>query len=325
MTQAPYAPQYPGYPPPQAPAPQAQQPPYAAPPYPQQAYPPAAPPYPQAPGYPQQGYPAPYGAPQQPAAPLATGSLDDFYAQPSSGGGPSIAWSTNGVPKPEGTAYAGVVARDVTSADIQQQTDPKTGQPKFFRDGRPQFVMKVPLRIAPTAEFPDGEATLFVRGQMKDELVRAMAEAGAAESPKGGDQLVIQLVQRKPSRGGGNPMNVFAIRYQAAQTAGAQVPAAPTPQPAAQAPVQQPVQQFQQPAPQVQAPVPTAAPSPAAVPPAPAPQFPVQQTVPSQPPASPGAGHGLAVPADFSPDQQALFAQLAGAQGQQVQPQIQQG
>lgn len=319
MTQTPYAQQYPGYPP------QPQQS------YPPQAYPPAAPaPYPPAQGYPQQGYPQPgFGQapqqPQQPAAPLATGTLDDFYAQPSSGGGPSISWSTPTGPKPEGTAYAGVVARDVTSADIQQQTDPKTGQPKFFRDGRPQYVMKVPLKVQPSPEFPDGEATLFVRGQMKDELVRAMAEANAGASPKAGDQLVVQLVQRKPSRGGGNPMNVFAIRYQAGQGgAAAAAPSAPAPQ-APVAPAAPPVaeQHYQQPAqqPQFQQ---VGAPQ---VPQAPAiqqpaqPQFQAPQApAPAAPAAAPGAP-GLAVPPDFSPDQQALFAQLAGAQGQQIQPQ----
>jgi len=326
--------------------------------YPQQGYSPAQPQYPQfpqqppaqqgyapqptaqqftQPSYPPQGYPAPpqqYGQPQQPQQPLATGTIDDYYNQPSSGGGPSISWTSNGMPKPEGTTYAGIVARDVTNADIQQQTDPKTGAPKHYRDGRPQFVMKVPLKVQQSQEHPDGEAVLFVRGQMRDELVRAMAEAGTGGAPKGGDALQVTLVQRKPSRGGGNPMNVFAIHYTAAnggqaQQAQQQTPSAdaPSPAPAPEAQHQGPAQgqygqggQFppgQSPYGQVFAPV-EQGPGPAPVqdqsqygqggqfpqPSAPAPQQAAPQGQPGQ--QAPQAPQGL------SEEQQQLLARLTG-------------
>jgi hypothetical protein len=201
MTQQPYAPQYPGYP-------------GAAP----QQYPTQG----QYPAYPQQPYPgqqfqqqqyAPQ-APQPPAQPLAKGTLDDYYSQPSAGSGPSISWSNpDKSPKPIGTSYAGIVARPVTNADIQQQTDPATQQPKFFRDGRPMFVMTVPLKVQPSAEFPDGQATWFVRGQARDELVRAMAEAGApAGPPEHNAFIVVTLVQRRPSRMG-NAANIVQVQY----------------------------------------------------------------------------------------------------------------
>lgn len=302
MTQQPYAPQFPGYPP-QAPA-QVAQPQYAQP------YAPPAQPV----GYPPQ--PQGYGIPQQqpPAVPLAQGTLDDFYSQPSTGGGPSITWSTNGIPKPDGTAYAGLVARDVTNADIQQQTDPKTNQPKFYRDGRPMFVMKVPLRVQPSQEHPDGEATLYVRGQLKDELTRAMAEAGADASPRAGDTLVVTLVQRKPSRGGGMPSNVFAVQYAAALAGAApQGAQAPAPRPVAQAPAAPPVA----PQPVAQAPqyppAPPVAPQQYAAPPvvqAP----PAQAQAPAPQPVAPQAQvvPGLATPPNLTPEQAQLFAQLSG-------------
>lgn len=308
-------PQYPGYPQ-QQPVQQPQQ--YAPPAYPQ------APPQQYAP--PQQFQQPAYGAPQQqgpPAAPLATGSIDDYYGQPSAGGGPSISWKD----KPIGSWYAGVVARDVTDADIQQQTDPQTKQPKFYRDGRPQFVMKVPLQIQPQDQsqaqaFPEGEGTLFVRGQMRDELVRAMKEAGASGAPKAGSAIVVQLSGKRNT--GAIPANQFSIRYQpangevsAAAAAPAQQPS-PVEQPQAQfqPPAQQPVQQFEQPQPQgqqfaqggpVQAPQPPAQP-----------QFqpPVQQT--PQQFAQPAQQQAPAQPAPFqapsgmSADQQALLAKLTG-------------
>lgn len=309
-----YPPQYP-----QAPAPQQ--------PYPAQGYPPQQPPQYAPPAYAPQGYPAPQQMP--PAQPLAQGSLDDYYNQPSSGGGPSISWSVNGMPKPEGTSYAGIVARDVSNADVQQQTDPKTGQPKFYRDGRPQFVMKVPLKVWPSPEFPEGEAVLFVRGQMREELVRAMAEVGTDGAPKGGDAIQVTLVQRKPSRGGGMPMNVFQISYTPA--GGPQAPVqvqqavAPSPAPAQpqQVQYQQPVQQA---APQ-QLPQQVGYPGQGALPPLPESAYPQGaqpippaqqfQQYPQQPPAQAPVQQAqpqqqLAAPADMSAEQAALLARITG-------------
>jgi hypothetical protein len=254
VTQQPQYPQYPQQYPPQ------QQPAY--PQYPQPQQQPAQQfQYPQ--GYPQQGWPQmPPMAPPVPQVPLAEGTLDDFFNQPSAGGGPAVSWKG----KPDGWAIGGIVARAIGKGDVQQQTDPQTKQPKFFRDGRPQFVMKIPLRVQPTQEFPEGEAQLYVRGQLRDELVRAMTEAGAPANaaPEEGAGIYVALVGRKPSRGFGNPSNVFQVQYTrpgnaqngAAATSPASVPQqAPQPQqyqqPVQQAPqYQQPVQQapqYQQP------------------------------------------------------------------------------
>lgn len=282
MTQQPYAqPQYPGYP---------QQVP------PQQYAPPAAPQYPAQP-YPVQQAPQ-YAAPVQPQTPpLATGSLDDYYSQPSAASGPSISWTDkNRQPKPLGTSYAGIVARDVTNADVQQQTDFNTKAPLFYRDGRPKFAMKVPLRVQPCEEFPEGEATWYVKGQARDELVRAMAEAGCDGAPKAGALIVVTLVQRRASGQGLNPANVVQVQYQPADGAGA---ASPAPAPTQQAPVQQ------------EAPPAWAAPQPQQAP---------QLAQPVQPPAQPvvqqqapqqGAPQP---PSDLSPEQAALLARLTGGQ-----------
>lgn len=281
MTQQPFFQQYP-----QAPAPQ-----QFPPAYPQQA--PAQQPYPPQ-GYPAQQYPAPQQ--QAPAAPPVNGTLDDYFNQPSTGGGPSISWKDKQI----GTTYAGIVARDVTNADVQQDTDFTTKQPKFYRDGRPKFVMKVPLKVQPTQEFPEGEAAYFVRGQARDELVRAMSEAGATGAPQAGAVIQVTLVQRKPN-GQGNPTNVVQISYtppaggqsqQQQQQQQIHVPAQEVQVPQQQAPapeqVQQPVQQAQQAPPQQF-------------------QAPAQQQIPN--PGSPQP------PSDLSAEQQALLARLTGGQG----------
>lgn len=301
-----YPPQQPQYP--QAPPAQ-----YAAPPQ-QYAAPPAPPAYPQQYAQP---YPAP--APQPPAQPLAQGNLDDYYSQPSAGSGPSISWTDKqGSPKPIGTVYAGIVARDVTNADVQQQTDFRTQAPLFYRDGRPKFAMKVPLKVQPSPEFPEGEATWFVKGQARDELVRAMAEAGCEGAPKAGATIVVRLVHRRPSGAGMNPANIVQVQYTPPGVQPGQM--APAPQQAA-APVAEqqyappPVkeQQFQQSAPQVQV-----QPQQYQVPPsstgsndAPAVQqyaAPPQQQAPQQPQV-PQQG-APQPPSDLSPEQQQLLATL---------------
>lgn len=235
MTQQPYYPSQP----------QVQQP-YAPPTYPQQ--PQAPQPYPQQPVYaqpPVQQFPQ---APAIPAQPLANGTLDDFYSQPSVGGGPSISWKG----KPDGTTYVGVVARDVTSGDVVHDTDPQTKQPKYYRDGRPMYSMKIPLSRVQSPEFPEGEANLWIRGSLREELTRAMSEAGLTGSPVAGDVIQVTLVGRKPGQGA-IPKNIFSIVYQRPGGAGApvqgqapQATEAPSPVAVAQ-PVPQQGQPYDQP------------------------------------------------------------------------------
>lgn len=278
MTQQPYyQPQYPAAP--------------AQPAYPQQGYPQPAPQpayAPQAPAYPQQ----PYAAPQPVQQPLAQGTIDDFYNQPSSGGGPSLKFEQ------VGTRYIGVVARPLGPGDVQQQTD-TMGRALFFKDGRPKFVMKVPLQLVqPHPAYPEGTAQWYVKGAAKDELARAMAAAGCpadVKAPEPGATIDVTFVSTRQSGAGMNPAKVFQVVYTRPNGAQGQAATeAPSPVAVAQ-PVPQVPQQPVQPAP-------------------------VQQYAPQAPqPAAqvaPQQGQGLAVPEGLTPEQQALFAQLAGQQAQ---------
>ena len=229
-----------GYPPQTQPAypPQPQQfPPQAQPAYPPQAQP-AYPPQQQgyAPGYPPQGY----GPPQQPQVPLAKGSIDDFYEQPAASG---KSLSFNG--KPYGTAYTGYVARTITSADIQQQTAMNTRLPLFHPDGKPKFVMIVPLSVTPSQEFPDGRASWYVKGTERAELERAMEAAGVPQTadghmppPEAGALVTITYTGDRPVPNM-SPQKMKAVTYQRPANAngnGHTVQQAPQPQ--FQAPVQ---------------------------------------------------------------------------------------
>lgn len=262
-------------------------------------------PQPPAPQYMPQGFPAQqpyypqppqYGAPQQPAPQLAAGSLDAFFSQPSSGGGAALKFEVN-------TAHVGVVSRPLTHGDVQQQTNPGNGQPSYYKDGRPKFVMKVPLKVAVSQAHSDGQAQWFVAGAARDELLRAQLEAGAPEGPpEAGAVIYVQCTGTRPSGPGMNPAKTYAVRYwrpgnpeglQFAAQCGIDMSGVTT-GPAAENPAPAPVTQGPQ-APAPQAPQ---------GPPAP-PAAPIAQAPAPQPPA-PAANSGL------SPEQQALLAQLTG-------------
>jgi hypothetical protein len=273
--------------------------------YPQQPQYPAPPQYPQQPA-PQQGYypqaaapaaqPGYYPQPAaSPAQPTAAGSLDAFYRQPSAGAGKSLAFTT------PGTTYTGIVTRPITDGDIQQQTDTQ-GRPQFFRDGRPKFVMKVPLQLQPSPEYPDGLAQWYVKGQARDELVRAMAEAGApAGPPEPGAVIQVTFTGTRGSGPGMNPTKLFRVAYRRPQ------------------PDQPPVQPVSQPAPQPQsatAPAPQPLGQPAlTVVAGPTPPPPASQP---QPAAASAFGAGGPAGGGLTPEQQALLAQLTGQQPQQA-------
>lgn len=284
-------------------------------PQPQQQFPPAYPQQPMPQAYPQQpAYPAyqqPFPGMQAPPAappqqPLASGTIDDYYNQPSTGGGASLKFDA------VGTRYVGTISRPLTNGDIQQQTD-RNGRGLTFRDGRPKFVMKVPL-VLPAADGTQIEATWWCKGQARDELTRAMAEAGApAGPPEHGATLDITFTGEKQSGAGYNPSKVFHITYTRPNGA---APAAPQAAPQAVAPAPQPVQQ----AVPMQAPVPVAAPQAQPVPQmAPAvPQqvapVPVTQAPVPQAPAQPAPVAAAPAPANLSPEQAELLARLTGQQ-----------
>lgn len=290
------------------------QPAYPPQPYPQQP----APQYPAQPGYPQ-GYAQPqYAPPAAPAVPLPAVSLDDYWQQPSSSGGPSWKFKDNVGNPMIGKVNEGFVARTVTDSDVRPQTD-KYGVPQTYRDGRPKSVMVVPMLVQPSQEFPDGQAGWWVKGQARDELARAMAEAGApAGAPEAGAYIRCQLVNVRPIP---NMSPAFQYRVDYTRPQGSP-PTPPALQPVQAQPVQQPAMQQAPAHPAQTAPVMTTATGAPVVhqqqvPPPPMPQ-PVQQQAPAPQPAQQTvavpAAAPAAAPAGLSQDQQALLARLTGQQ-----------
>lgn len=309
-----------------------------------------APQFPTQPGYPQQPYPAQpapqyppqqyagqaytpqygqpaYGPPAQPPRPPApVGTLDDYYDQPASGGGPSFKFIDASRQPMIGKWYAGIVSRPITNADVQAQVDPNTGITRTYKDGRPKFVLVVPMQVQPSPEFPDGVAGWWVKGQARDELARAMAEAGApVGTPEPGAAIRVTLMSTRPVPNM-NPAFVYRVEYMRPAGAAPVAQPAPPAQPITQAPGYPPMAMEPQYAPvqPAQAFYPDGNTAPVygvptvhtgGVVPGPAPQF-VPPAQPVQPMPQPGPAQTAPapqqVPAGFDADQAALFAKLTG-------------
>lgn len=169
-----------------------------------------------------QGQPG-YGQPvQQAPGPDLSGDLESFYAQRSVGGGKGISWK--GVP--DGYTIQGVVSRAITNGDVFKETyppnTPQAGQLRTNRDGSPKYAMQVPLKLHlldqfQARDYPDGEGRLFLRGALRDETTRAMAEVGAPEGPpEAGAFIRVTLTHRKPSNN--IAQNMFAVLYRSPGT-----------------------------------------------------------------------------------------------------------
>lgn len=160
-----------------------------------QGYGPAQPGYGPGPGYgqqqgyqQQQGYGPPqgqgygpgpgYGAPPPQQQPK--GTLGAFFDQPAASGASLGKFFTN-----PGQSTEGIVARPLTHADVRPQTNMQTGQIQTFKDGSVKWHMIVPLLVQQSQLFPEGKAAWYVKGQAKEELTRAMLEAGAPPDEEG--------------------------------------------------------------------------------------------------------------------------------------------
>lgn len=279
-------------------------------------------PLPVQPGYPPQQY-GQIPPPAQPQVPLAQGTLDDFFDQPTVGGGQALKFAQLG------TEYYVEVTRPITKADVQQQTDRKN-IPQTFKDGRPKFQMLVPVHVL-NSNIPDAIGTtsvFYLKGATREKLAAAMAQAGApAGPPEAGCRMRLRYAADIPTGAGFNPRKDIDITYERPASANSPEAAANqllagqpitpaqefTPPAAPQsAPVQQPLPQMQY-GPQVTTPpwtpphmvMPTDS-APAGVGPTPMPTAPQPGTLP-------------AAPAGLTPEQQAAYATILAQTGQQPQ------
>jgi hypothetical protein len=158
----------------------------------------------------QQGFAQQAAAPPQAAA--ARGTLEDFFNQPSGGGGPSVTSKFFGK-RQQGSWLQLTVLADVTNADVQHQKTPAGVLQYFKKNGqddltRPKLVLVVKVQVTGSSdgthvtEFPDGQASLWLKkGPVTDDLIRAMTAAGDPSGyPKAGAQMVMQSSGELASR-----------------------------------------------------------------------------------------------------------------------------
>lgn len=233
------------------------------------------------------------GALAMPVPELARGTLEDFDDQRVGGGGPSLTKFYQG--RAQGSWVHVRVTRDLDKADVRQQTDFVTKQPKFFKDRKPKFDLWVPVTVVATSDaagqgqlFTEGTAMMYLKPDsgdgLKSQVTRALASVGNPEGLRsgkvGGTEFVIASAGEKPNPGRAATklyqVQAFAVTRDAAAGNGdgpVAPPADPAPvPPAAPAVPPAPVPEVAAPAPAPAAPAPPVPPAP--VPPVPAPRLP---------------------------------------------------
>lgn len=161
------------------------------------------------------------------------------------GGGPKSAFNKFDAP---GSVKGG----DVIEWRYTQQTDMKTGDPKFWRDGNKAMQLEVTIQTDardPAIENDDGRRRLFVKGEMT-KAVRAAVQAAGKEMIEQGGKLFVQYTgDADPAGPGLDGAKLYAAHYTPApvgfgttdpaaglvMSTPEPAPAAPTPAPAAPA------------------------------------------------------------------------------------------
>ena len=164
-------------------------------------------------------------AQQAPAPVLARGTVEDFFNQPQvASGGASVTKFFNG--RPVGSWLRFRVTRDLTANDVRQQTD-INNIPQTFRDGTPKWVLIIPVKVLEGSDpgwqqvFENGDATLWVKGLLQEELNRAIAASGTQPDAngnyiaRGNSEIVMASAGEKPSRKAGySPSKLHNLQYQ---------------------------------------------------------------------------------------------------------------
>jgi hypothetical protein len=159
---------------------------------------------------------------QQPQPTLARGTLEDFYNQPSSGGGKSATSYFNN--KPQGAWLHFRVNRDITNADVQQMTDVNNVPQKWKFGplaGEPKFNLIVPGTVVASGDgqhvltHPEGELRLWLKpGPVTDSFRAALAAAGEDSGfPKAGSEIVMISAGEKAGKQGYSPTKLYDFQY----------------------------------------------------------------------------------------------------------------
>jgi hypothetical protein len=141
-----------------------------------------------------------------------------------------------------GDTIKGVIA---DQPELRQQTDFKTGAPKYWNDGKPMMQLIVTLSTDerdPADPEDDGNRRVYIKGKLQQAVAQAVRKAGAKGLEVGGTLQVSYVGNDAPKVRGEDGAKLYTAEYIAAApqsqaaflgTSGAApVAAAPAPQPA---------------------------------------------------------------------------------------------
>lgn len=112
-----------------------------------------------------------------------------------------------------GTTVTGTITEP---PELRQQRDFDDNSLKFFDDGNPMMQLVVKLQTSerdPADPDDDGVRAVYVKGQLREAVQKAVRAAGADRLEVGGT-LTVRYVRDEPnSRGRGKPKKVYTAQY----------------------------------------------------------------------------------------------------------------
>ena len=106
---------------------------------------------------------------------------------------------------------------EILDFKIRQDTDPKTREPKYWKNGDPVNVLVITLQTEendPDIEDDDGKRNLWVRFKMRDAVSKAVRDAGEKGIEKGGWLGVEFVSQDRPKQKGLSGIKHFTATYE---------------------------------------------------------------------------------------------------------------
>jgi hypothetical protein len=113
-----------------------------------------------------------------------------------------------------GTTHSGVISEEPY---VQQQTDPKDGSPKTWKNGDPMLQLVVPMKTQyrdAEIEDDDGERRLFIANKgMREAVQRAVSTSGAKGLDVGGTLTVQYVADGEKTNPAFNAPKIYTATY----------------------------------------------------------------------------------------------------------------
>ena len=116
-------------------------------------------------------------------------------------------------PAPKFDLAGDFAAGQILAMAIRQQTDPKTGDPVFWKSGDPKKQVLLTIQTKEITDEDDGIRTLYVRGEMRKAIAAACLASGDRSPAIGAWVKVIYDGDGPPPARGLNGPKLFKAEY----------------------------------------------------------------------------------------------------------------